>query len=239
MAQKSSLEAEFNKFLNVLKKICIKIPFAEALSRMPLYAEFLKEIFSKKKAIEHNETIALTREISAIIKKPPTKLRDSGSFAIPCMIGSETLDRALCYLGASVSLLPLSLFKRMGIGELKPTETTLKLADRSNIQPVGYVEDISVKIEGIYIPTDFMVLNIDEDNECPIIVGRPFLATAGAIVDVKSGRIVFEVSEEMIGFELENVMKGPALYSCCMIKDHDVKERFLVSSTQYDLFDPF
>ena len=59
------------------------------------------------------------------------------------------------------------------------------------------------------------------------------------IVDVKNGRIVFQVSDEMVGFELENVMKGPALYSCCMINDHDVKERFLASSTQYDLFDPF
>ena len=82
-------------------------------------------------------------------------------------------------------------------------------------------------------------MDILEDQDVPIILGRPFLATAGAIVDVKNGRIVFQVSDEMVGFELENVMKGPALYSCCMIKDHDVKERFLTSSTQYDLFDPF
>jgi len=113
---KPNLEAQFNKFVNILKKICINIPFAEALSQMPLYAMFLKEIFSKKKTIEHNETITLTRESSAIIKKPPPKLRDPGSFAIPCVIGSETIDKALCDLGASVSLLPLSLFKRIGIG---------------------------------------------------------------------------------------------------------------------------
>ncbi|KEH28086.1 hypothetical protein MTR_5g464510 [Medicago truncatula] len=104
------------------------------------------------------------------------------------------------------------------MGELKPTETTLKLFDRSDIQPVGYVDDIPVKIEGIYIPTDFMVLDIDGDNECPIILGRPFLATAGAIVDVQNVSIVFQVSDELIGFELENFMKGAALYSCNMIK---------------------
>jgi len=168
-----NLEAQFNKFVNMLKKICINIPFAEALSQMPLYAKFLKEIFSKKKTIEHNETIALTRESSAIIKKPPPKLRDPGSFAIPCVIGSETIDKALCDLGASVSLLSLSLFKRMGIGELKPFEMTLKLADRSTIQPVGFVEDIPVKLEEIYIPTDFMVVDIEEDHDVPIILGRP------------------------------------------------------------------
>jgi len=189
---KPNLEAQFNKFVNVIKNICINIPFAEALSWMPLYAKFLKEIFSKKKTIEHNETIALTRENSAIIKKPPLKLRDLGSFAIPCVIGSETIDRVMCDLGASVSLLPLSLFKRMGIGELKPTKMTLKLADRSTIQPVGFVEDILVKIEGIYILADFMVVDIVEDHDVPILLGRPFLATAGAIIDVKNGRIVFK-----------------------------------------------
>ena len=139
---KPNLEAQFNNFVNILKKICINIPFAEALSRMPLYAKFLKEIFSKKRTIEHNETIVLTRESSAIIKKPPPKLRDLGSFAIPCVIGSETVKKSLCDLGASVCLLPLSLFKRVGIGELKPSEMILKLADRSTIQIVGFAEDI-------------------------------------------------------------------------------------------------
>jgi len=235
---KPNLEAQFHKFVNILKKICINIPFAEALSRMPLYAKFLKENFSKKKNIEHNEIIALTRKSSAIIKKPP-KLRDPGSFAIPCVIGSETVEKALCDLGSSVSLLPLSLFKRIGIGELKPSKMILKLADRSTIQIVGFVEDIPIKIEGIYIPADFVVVDIPEDSDVPIILGRPFLATTGAIVDVKNGRIVFQVSDEMVGFELENVMKGPAIYSLCMIPNHDVKDRFLASSTQYDLFDPF
>jgi len=110
---KPNLEAQFNKFVNMLTNICINIPFVEALSRMPLYAKFLKKNFSKKKTIEHNETIALTRESSAIIKKPPPKLKDPGSFSIPCVIGSETIDKAMCDLGGSVSLLPLSLLKRM------------------------------------------------------------------------------------------------------------------------------
>jgi len=121
---KPNLEGQFNKFVDMLKKICINIPFAEALSQMPLYAKFLEQIFSKKRMIENNETIALTRESSAIIKKSPPKLRDPGSFSIPCVIGSETIDKAMCDLGASASLLPLSLFKRMGIGELKPSEMT-------------------------------------------------------------------------------------------------------------------
>ncbi|XP_039683825.1 uncharacterized protein [Medicago truncatula] len=81
----------------------------------------------------------------------------------------------------------------MGIGELKPTEMILKLADRSTIPLVGYIEDIPVKIEGIYITTDFVVVDIEEDHDVPIVLGRPFLATAGAIIDVQSGRIVFQL----------------------------------------------
>jgi len=86
----------------------------------------------------------LTRESSAIIKKLPPKLGDTGSFSIPCVIGSETIDKAMCGLEASTNLLPLSLFKRMCIGELKPTEMTLKLADCTTIHPVGFIEDIPV-----------------------------------------------------------------------------------------------
>jgi hypothetical protein len=127
----------------------------------------------------------------------------------------------------------------MGIGELKPTELVLTLADRFTINLVGFVEDVPVKIEGIYIPTDFVVVDIEEDDDVPIIIGRPFLATTGALVAIKNGRIVFQVSNKMVGFELENVMKGLTLYSCALLKGHDLKERLIASSTQYDLFDPF
>jgi len=143
---KPNSEAQLNKFVDMLKKIYINIPFVEALSQMPLYSKFLKDIFSKKTKIEHTETIALTKESSVILKKSPPKLRDPGSFSIPCVIGSETIDKAMCDLGASVSLLPLSLFKRIGIGELKPTEMALKLADCTTVHPIGFVEDIPVKI---------------------------------------------------------------------------------------------
>jgi len=206
---------------------------------MPLYAKFIKKSFSKKKAIEHDETITLTRESSEIIKKLPPKFGDPGSFSIPCVIGSEAIDKAMCDLGASVSLLPLPLFNKIVIGELKPTEVTLKLADRTNIHPVGFIEDIPIEVGGIYIPTDFIVLNMDEDDQVPIILGRPYLATAGAMIGVKGGMIALRVSNEMVGFGMETVNKEPFDFSCCMINDHSVKELFLASSTQYDLFDPF
>jgi len=206
---KPYLEAKFKKFMNILKKICIKIPFVEALTRMPLYAKFIMKIFSKKEAKEHNETIALTREGSALIKELPPKLGDPGSFSIPCVIGSEAINKAMCDLGASVGLLPLSLFKRMGICELNPTKATLRLANGTIVSPTGFIEDIPVEVRGIYIPTDFIVLDMGEDDLVPILLGRPFLATTGTHIDVKEGKIVFET----IGFGFDIDTQEPFLFS--------------------------
>ena len=97
----------------MLKKIYINVPFTKALSQMPLYEIFLKDVLSKKTKIEDNETITLTKGCSVVIQnKLPPKLKDPGSFSITCVIGKETIDKAMCDLGSSVSLLPLSLLKR-------------------------------------------------------------------------------------------------------------------------------
>src|SRR4030067_1976280 len=104
--------------------------FGSLLTQMPSYAKFLKEILSNKRKIEEDETVNLTAECSAIFQnKLPPKLKDPGSFYIPCVVGSETIEKAMCDLGASVSLMSLSLFKRLGVGELKPSRMTLQLAD--------------------------------------------------------------------------------------------------------------
>ena len=142
---KPNLDAQLKKFVDILKKIYINFPLTEALSQMPLYAKNLKDILSKKIKIEDDETITLTRECSVVIqKKLPPKLKDLGSFFIPCVIGNEIIEKAMSDLGASVSLLPLSLFKMFGIGELKPTRMTLQLVDHSIIYPTGILEDIPI-----------------------------------------------------------------------------------------------
>jgi hypothetical protein len=111
---------------------------------------------------------------------------------------------------------------------------TLQLEDRSVKYPAGIVEDVSVKVGEIYIPADFVVMEIEEDSQVPILLGRPFLATAGAIIDVKNGKLAFNVGKETVEFELANLMKSPSVKdSCCMIDiiDHYVKECSLASPT--------
>jgi len=148
----------------------------------------------------------------------------------------------MCDLGDNVSLLLLSLLKMIHIVYLKPTKMTLELADCSIIYPAGILEDIPIKVGKIYIPADFVVVNIKEDSEIPTFIGRSFLATAGAVINVKYGKIAFHVGDEKVEFEIAKLMKGPYIFdSCCMINeiDHRVKECSLALSAHNDLCNPY
>ncbi|XP_057994951.1 uncharacterized protein LOC131175259 [Hevea brasiliensis] len=142
-----------------------------AISQMPSYAKFLKEILSNKKKLKDYETVALTEECSAILQnKLPPKLKDPGSFSISCHIGETSIENALCDLGASVSLMPLSIYEK---------------------------------------------LKMEEDVRTPIILGRPFLAIAGANIDVKNGKLKLKVGEEEIEFNLFQDSKESAVVNSC------------------------
>ena len=183
--KKHKLDKQFTKFMEVFKKLHINIPFADALEQMPSYVKFMKDILSQKRRLVDFETVNLTEECSAILKrKLPQKLKDPGSFTIPCTIGNAIFERALCDLGAIINLMSLSIFKRLGLGEARLTTVTLQLADRSLKHPRGVIEDVLVKVDKFIFPADFIVLDMEEDKEIPIILGRLFLATGRAMIDV-------------------------------------------------------
>ncbi|CAJ2633397.1 unnamed protein product [Trifolium pratense] len=189
---------QFKKFVELLQNLNITIPFTEAITQMPSYAKFLKDILTNKKKIKDDETVMLTAECSAILQNEmPPKLKDPGSFSIPCVIGKYVIDRALCDLGASISLMPVALCEKLKMGELRPTKMSVQFADRSVKYPLGILENVPVRVGQFFIPTDFIVMDIREDSNTPILLGRPFLATVGAIIDVKKGKLTFEVEEMM------------------------------------------
>ncbi|KAM6582738.1 hypothetical protein CsatB_009740 [Cannabis sativa] len=169
---KNKMDKQFSKFLEIFKKMHINIPFIEALEQMPTYLKFMKDILSKKRKLEEFDMVALTEECSAVLqKKLPPKLKDPSSFNIPCSIGGLIQIKTLCDLGTSINLMPLSMFKRLKLGEAKPTTMILKMADRSLTHPRGIIEDVLVKV----------------DENTPIILGRPFLARGRALIDVQKG----------------------------------------------------
>jgi len=145
---------------------------------MPLYAKFMKELLTGRRRPKDDENIALSKNCRAILqKKLPPKLKDPGAFTIPCSIGPVAIGRALCDIGASINLMPLSMMKKLGCGEPKLTRMTHTLADRSISYPFGVHEDVLVKVNELVFPADFVILDMAEDEEMPLILGRPFLAT--------------------------------------------------------------
>ncbi|XP_075478835.1 uncharacterized protein LOC142519688 [Primulina tabacum] len=197
------------------------------------------------------ETVKLSEECSSILQnKLPPKLNDPGSFSIPCTIGNSNFNKALCDLGASINLMPYSCFEKLGIGEVKPTTISHQLADRSIKYPRGVIEDVLVKVDKFIFPVDFVVLDMEEDREIPLILGRPFLATGRALIDVQKGELVLRLNDEKVTFNVFRSMKYPGSSDCyridaiddiveCSVQDsliEDPLEKLLVNpkSTESD-----
>ncbi|XP_057443925.1 uncharacterized protein LOC130736091 [Lotus japonicus] len=202
---KKNLEKQFSKFLEVFKKLQINIPFSEALEQMPTYSKFMKEILSRRRKLsEVDETIMMSEECSAILqRKLPQKMKDPGSFTLPVEIEGLPAAKALCDLGASINLMPL----RLGLGEVTPTMINLQLADRSLKTPYGIIEDVLVRVDKFIFPVDFVILDMEEDTRIPLILGRPFLATGNAKINVRKGILSLKVGEEKVRFNVFESLK--------------------------------
>ncbi|CAM8905954.1 unnamed protein product [Rhodiola kirilowii] len=227
-------DKEFMKFVDKIRALYITMPFTDAITQIPTYAKFMKEIMTGKRKMDGTETVALSEECSAAMHVPmPPKRKDSGSFSIPCDIGGITIHRALCDLGASVSIMPYSLYSKLNLGDLCPTNISICLADHSCRLPKGILKDVPVKVKNIYIPADFIVLEISEDTDIPIFLGRPFLYTARVVIDMDRGSIALRVGSEHVVFYLPDMCRTPSLLADCDVLDSaDVDQPISLTSIE-------
>ncbi|XP_049381161.1 uncharacterized protein LOC125845656 [Solanum stenotomum] len=152
---------------------------------IPTYAKYVKDVVANKSRLAKYVTIALTEECSSRIQnRLPINLKVPGSFTIQIKIGRCVVERGLCDLGASINLMPTSMFLKLGLGRPKPTTTMLQLADRSVSRPDGVIQDILVQVGTLIFPVDFVILDFELDQEVQFILGCTFLATRGALIDV-------------------------------------------------------
>ncbi|CAM8904938.1 unnamed protein product [Rhodiola kirilowii] len=208
---KKDNESHFQKFAEMMKKINVTLPISEVISQMSLYNKFLKDIISHRREISEISSINLNAECSAIVQNPmPKKEKDPGSFSIPISIGDVNISKALCDLGASISLMPYSLYKKLYMGTLVPTSISLRLADRSSRIPSGILEDVPVKVGKFYIPVDFFILEMEEEREIPIILGRPFLKTTKAVISCINDLLEYDIGGEKIKFYLRQACSAPS-----------------------------
>lgn len=175
---KPKKEKQLLDVFETLKKVEINIPLLDAIKQISSYAKFLKDCCTNKRKFQEHEQVALTEEVSAVLlRKLPPKLKDPGSFTIPCIIGNKLFDRALLDLGAGINLLSYEVYQKLSLGELQPTSITLQLTDRSIKRPRGILENVLVKVDKFIVPVDFVVLDMEEapmPSSLPIILGRSF-----------------------------------------------------------------
>ena len=176
----------------VLRQVKVNIHLLGMIRQVPTYAKILKDLCTVKRGLNVDKKAFMTEQVSAIIQcKTPMKYKDLGCTTISINIRGTYIEKALLDLGASVNLLPYSMYKQLRLGELKPTSITLSLADRSIKIPKGTVEDILIQVDKLYYPVDFVVLDTEPAatgaNYMTIILGRPFLATSNAIINFRNG----------------------------------------------------
>ena len=202
------------EILEVLKQVKINIPLLDMIKQVPVYAKFLNDLCTVKRMIKLSKKAVLIEQVSAIIEnKAMVKYKDPGFSTISVQIGDSFVERALLDLGASVNLLPYSIYKQLGLGELKATTIRLSLADRSIKVPRGVVENVLVQVEKFYYPMDFVVLDTEPLKTCvnyvPIILGRPFLATTNALIKCRNGLMQLSFGNMTVEMNIFNLCKQP------------------------------
>ncbi|KAL5821498.1 hypothetical protein ACOSQ3_023380 [Xanthoceras sorbifolium] len=167
---------------DVMSKLNVNLPLLEMIKKMPAYVKFFRELNKRKKQYGSNERVMISETVSAVLQhKLPPKLKDPGSFNIDITVGNVKKKISMLDLGASINLMPYSVYMQLGLNELKPTSMSLLLANQSTRYPRGIVEDIFIQVDKLIVPADFVVLDMDDarttETDLLILLGRPFITT--------------------------------------------------------------
>nr|GEY91495.1 reverse transcriptase domain-containing protein [Tanacetum cinerariifolium] len=202
------------KFFQIFKYLNFNISFADALILMPKFGPSIKSLLTNKdKLCELARTLLNEHCLAVLLKKLPEKLGDPGKFLIPCDFPRKAECLALVDLGASINLMPLSVWNNLSLPDLSPTCMTLELADRSISPPVGVAEDVYIKVGTFHFSADFVVIDFNADPRVPLILRRSFLKTRRALIDVFEGELTLRVRKEAITFNLDQTLRYSAIYS--------------------------
>ncbi|GJU32260.1 reverse transcriptase domain-containing protein [Tanacetum coccineum] len=201
--------AQHSRFLKMFKQLRLEIGLKDALVEMPKFNKWLSSLLRNKEKLEEITITTVNAECSAIImNKVPEKLKDLGKFLIPCALQELDRTNALADSGASINLLPYSIYKQLGLVALNPTRMTLELANRSITHPMGIAEDVVVRVDGFTFLADFVVVNFEPDPRVPIILGRPFLRTTKALIDLYEEKLTLRVGSDELVFYAEKSKKS-------------------------------
>nr|GEY49607.1 reverse transcriptase domain-containing protein [Tanacetum cinerariifolium]GEY49693.1 reverse transcriptase domain-containing protein [Tanacetum cinerariifolium] len=231
--QQEKDEVQIYKFWQMFKQLHINITLADTLILIPKYQKMLKALLSNKDKLLEMANTSLNENCSAVIlKKLLEKLGDPGKFLIPCIF-SELKCKALADLGACINLMPLSVWKNLGLPELISTRMTLELANRAICTPARIARDVFVLVGKFTFPADFFILDYESDPRVLLILGRPFLRTTRALIDVHGEEMILRDGDERLTLNMRHDTSSysnqPQKESINMIN---------IYNDSYDIFDP-
>ena len=204
---KKTEDGKYQHFITMLKQLSINVPLIEALKQMPGYAKFMKDTVTKKISVSFEDDNRMQYCSVIGTRSLVQKKEDLGAFSILCTMGLLHFAKTLCDLGASINLMPLSVYKKLGLVNPKPIAMRLLMADRTVKRPIGILHDVLVKVESFIFLADFVILDCEVDFEVPIILWRPFLATNRALVDKEKRQMKFQLNNEEATFNIFRSMK--------------------------------
>ncbi|CAN6712728.1 unnamed protein product [Malus baccata var. baccata] len=215
-------EEEEKDVLEMFRKVHVNIPLLDAIKQIPKYAKFLKKLCTTRKRIREKDVVHVSENVSALLqRKLPPKCKDPGSFTIPCVIGNTRFDHAMLDLGASINVMPYSVYASMNLGKLKNDGVIIQLADRSNAYPKGVLEDVLVQVDHLIFLADFYVLDMEDSTHSPpspLLLGRPFMKTAQTKIDMPKGAVTMAFGGDMTNSKIsESVENTNDVRSCCAI----------------------
>ncbi|GJW81438.1 reverse transcriptase domain-containing protein [Tanacetum coccineum] len=227
-------DVQVSKFLKILKQLHFDISLMDALTQIPKFTKVLKDLLKDKEKLEKLANTPMNVECSAILlNKVPEKLRDPEKFLIPCVLQDLEVCSSLADSGASINLMPLSIYEKLGIGPLKPTRMTLELANRSVTYPMGIAEDVIVRVDKFNFLADFVIVEFEVDPRVPIIFGRPFLRTTKALVDLYEEKLTLRIGNEELVFRAENFSMNSPSHECHSVHIFCFEEKSSGSTTSH------
>ncbi|GJT52850.1 reverse transcriptase domain-containing protein [Tanacetum coccineum] len=201
--------AQLSRFIKLFKQHYLDIGLSNALIEMPKFNKWLSALLKNKERLEEIANTPVNAKCSAIIlNKVHKKLGDPDKFLIHSVLQDLVVCNALADSGASINLLPLSIYKQLGFRALKPARMSLKLANRFVTYPTVIAEDVMVRVDIFNFLADFIVVDFESDSRVPIILGRPFLRTAKALVDLYEEKFTLRVRNDEIVFYADNSLKN-------------------------------
>ncbi|XP_016549081.1 uncharacterized protein LOC107848862 [Capsicum annuum] len=200
-------DTRISQFMAMLKQLMVNVSLVEALEQMLGYSMFMKDLVTKKRAMIYEPVDYLYHCGAISTRSLVQKKADPGAFTITCTIGSLDFSKALCDLEVSIDLMPLAVYKKLGLGDPTPTNMQLVMADRSVKRLVSILYNMLVKVANFIFPTDFVIMDCEVDFEVPVILGRLFLATGSVLIDLRANEILFRLNDELVRFDVCQSMK--------------------------------